>query len=27
MMDKKLKAIVAKSIENRPRWSLSVEAP
>ena len=27
LMDKKLKAIVAKSIENRPRWSLSVEAP
>jgi aldehyde:ferredoxin oxidoreductase len=27
MMDKKLKAIVAKSVENRPRWSLAVEAP
>jgi aldehyde:ferredoxin oxidoreductase len=27
MMNKKLKAIVAKSVENRPRWSLAVEAP
>ncbi len=27
MMNKKLKAIVAKSVHNRPQWSLTVESP
>ena len=27
LMDKKIKAIVAKSSHNRPQWTLSVEAP
>ena len=27
MMNKNLKAIVAKTVHNRPKWSLSVEAP
>jgi len=27
MMNKNLKAIVAKTVRNRPRWALSVEAP
>jgi len=27
MMNKNLKAIVARTAKNRPRWAMSVEAP
>jgi aldehyde:ferredoxin oxidoreductase len=27
MMDKRLKAIVARSAQNRPQWQMTVEAP
>jgi aldehyde:ferredoxin oxidoreductase len=27
MMNKRLKAIVARTAKNRPRWAMSVEAP